>query len=164
MLSHSSVKAEYCGVASVVAETYWLHNLLRVYHCLLLRVACHVRVLHVLSHYQFVDIFTKCHDDRWLMRMTVTMAQWSVANEDEDDGDNGVMVWWSLVVAAENLENKGIAGFVACRRTHCNYTAEDVLEVFSTDDLGLDWISAHNFRYVLKNFLYTLLVILKFLN
>ncbi|GKB78776.1 hypothetical protein Tco_0945671, partial [Tanacetum coccineum] len=25
------------------------------------------------------------------------------------------------------------------------YTAEDDLEVFSTDDLGLDWISAHNF-------------------
>ncbi|GKD19773.1 hypothetical protein Tco_1208931 [Tanacetum coccineum] len=33
----------------------------------------------------------------------------------------------------------------ACRRTHCKHTAEDDLEVFSTDDLGLDWISAHNF-------------------
>ncbi|GKE67485.1 hypothetical protein Tco_1521646, partial [Tanacetum coccineum] len=32
-----------------------------------------------------------------------------------------------------------------CRRTHCKHTAEDDLEVFSTDDLGLDWISAHNF-------------------
>ncbi|GJS02576.1 ribonuclease H-like domain-containing protein [Tanacetum coccineum] len=33
----------------------------------------------------------------------------------------------------------------ACRRTHCKHTAEDDLEVFSTDDLGLDWISVHNF-------------------
>nr|GEU59576.1 hypothetical protein [Tanacetum cinerariifolium] len=33
----------------------------------------------------------------------------------------------------------------ACRRTHCNHTVEDDLEVFSTDDFGLDWISAHNF-------------------
>ncbi|GJW01328.1 cytokinin dehydrogenase 3-like protein [Tanacetum coccineum] len=33
----------------------------------------------------------------------------------------------------------------ACRQTHCKHTAEDDLEVFSTDDLGLDWISAHNF-------------------
>ncbi|GJT76645.1 hypothetical protein Tco_1043370 [Tanacetum coccineum] len=32
-----------------------------------------------------------------------------------------------------------------CKRTHCKHTAEDDLEVFSTDDLGLDWISAHNF-------------------
>ncbi|GJS60184.1 hypothetical protein Tco_0654968 [Tanacetum coccineum] len=32
-----------------------------------------------------------------------------------------------------------------CRRTHCKHTAEDDLEVFSTDDLGLDWISAHTF-------------------
>ncbi|GKD56345.1 hypothetical protein Tco_1289732, partial [Tanacetum coccineum] len=30
-------------------------------------------------------------------------------------------------------------------RTHCKHTTEDDLEVFSTDDLGLDWISAHNF-------------------
>ncbi|GJV63598.1 hypothetical protein Tco_1474426 [Tanacetum coccineum] len=33
----------------------------------------------------------------------------------------------------------------ACRQTHCNHTAEDDLEVFSTEDLGLDWIYAHNF-------------------
>ncbi|GKB25113.1 hypothetical protein Tco_0864514 [Tanacetum coccineum] len=30
-------------------------------------------------------------------------------------------------------------------RTHCKHTAEDDLEVFSTDDLSFDWISAHNF-------------------
>ncbi|GJX81124.1 ribonuclease H-like domain-containing protein [Tanacetum coccineum] len=112
MLSYSSAKAEYCGVANVVAESYWLRNLLRELHiplssamlvyCDNVSVACHVLILHVLSHYQFADIFTK------LMRMTVTMAQWSVANEYEDDGDNSMMVWWSLVVAAENLENKGI--------------------------------------------------------
>ncbi|GJU99662.1 putative reverse transcriptase domain-containing protein [Tanacetum coccineum] len=33
----------------------------------------------------------------------------------------------------------------ACRQTHYNYTTEDDLEVFSIEDLGLDWISAHNF-------------------
>ncbi|GJZ87221.1 ribonuclease H-like domain-containing protein, partial [Tanacetum coccineum] len=31
-LSRSSAKAEYCGVANVVAETAWLHNLLRELH------------------------------------------------------------------------------------------------------------------------------------
>ncbi|GJW18841.1 hypothetical protein Tco_0026277 [Tanacetum coccineum] len=38
-------------------------------------------------------------------------------------------------------------GFIssACRQTHCKHTAEDDLEVFSTEDTGLDWISAHNF-------------------
>ncbi|GJY55778.1 putative reverse transcriptase domain-containing protein [Tanacetum coccineum] len=30
-------------------------------------------------------------------------------------------------------------------RTHCKHTAEDDLEVFSIDDLSLDWIFAHNF-------------------
>ncbi|GJR84725.1 hypothetical protein Tco_0155510 [Tanacetum coccineum] len=30
------------------------------------------------------------------------------------------------------------------------YTAEDDLEVFSTDDLGFDWISAHNFLTCLQ--------------
>ncbi|GKB59695.1 hypothetical protein Tco_0915881 [Tanacetum coccineum] len=57
------------------------------------------------------------------------------------------------------MEHKGARHFLAqskvrylektleksCRRTHCKHTAEDDLEVFSTDDLGLDWISAHNF-------------------
>ncbi|GJW23347.1 hypothetical protein Tco_0033969 [Tanacetum coccineum] len=38
----------------------------------------------------------------------------------------------------------------ACKRTHCKHTAEDDLEVFSTDDLGLDWISAHNFLTCLQ--------------
>ncbi|GJS77054.1 hypothetical protein Tco_0726935 [Tanacetum coccineum] len=33
----------------------------------------------------------------------------------------------------------------ACKRTHCKHTHDDNLEVFSTDDLSLDWISAHNF-------------------
>ncbi|GJR81065.1 hypothetical protein Tco_0151850 [Tanacetum coccineum] len=33
----------------------------------------------------------------------------------------------------------------ACRRTYSNHTAEDDIEVFSTEDPGLDWISAHNF-------------------
>ncbi|GJY83538.1 hypothetical protein Tco_0496914 [Tanacetum coccineum] len=39
---------------------------------------------------------------------------------------------------------------LACRRIHCNHTAEDDLEVFSTDDLGLDWNSAHNFLTCLQ--------------
>ncbi|GKC37930.1 hypothetical protein Tco_1050314 [Tanacetum coccineum] len=39
----------------------------------------------------------------------------------------------------------GISLILACRRTHCKHTTEDDLEVFSTDDLGLDWISVHNF-------------------
>ncbi|GJY16824.1 hypothetical protein Tco_0387246 [Tanacetum coccineum] len=38
----------------------------------------------------------------------------------------------------------------AYRRTHCNHTAEDYLEVFSTDDRGLDWISTHNFLTFLQ--------------
>ncbi|GKC66500.1 ribonuclease H-like domain-containing protein, partial [Tanacetum coccineum] len=47
-LSCSSVEAEYHGVANAVAETCWLRNLLRQVH-----------VLHVPSHYQYADIFTK---------------------------------------------------------------------------------------------------------
>ncbi|GJZ43658.1 retrotransposon protein, putative, ty3-gypsy subclass, partial [Tanacetum coccineum] len=39
----------------------------------------------------------------------------------------------------------------ACRRTHYKHTAEDDLEVFSIDDLGLDWISAHNILTRLQN-------------
>ncbi|GKE37340.1 hypothetical protein Tco_1460745, partial [Tanacetum coccineum] len=31
------------------------------------------------------------------------------------------------------------------KRTHCKHTAEGDLEVFSTKDPGLDWVSAHNF-------------------
>ncbi|GKB87920.1 ribonuclease H-like domain-containing protein, partial [Tanacetum coccineum] len=46
MLSRSSAEAEYRGVANVVAETY-------------LVAAGQVRVLHVPSRYQYVDIFTK---------------------------------------------------------------------------------------------------------
>nr|GFA44138.1 hypothetical protein [Tanacetum cinerariifolium] len=49
-LSRSSPEAEYRGVANVVAETCWLRNLLPTGQ---------VRVLHVPSRYQFVDIFTK---------------------------------------------------------------------------------------------------------
>ncbi|GJT02804.1 hypothetical protein Tco_0823973 [Tanacetum coccineum] len=33
----------------------------------------------------------------------------------------------------------------ACRRTHCKYTAEDDIEVFSIEDPGLDWIFARDF-------------------
>ncbi|GKE87077.1 ribonuclease H-like domain-containing protein, partial [Tanacetum coccineum] len=93
----SSVEAEYQGVANVVAETAWIRNLLRELHSPLLTatlVYCdnvsavymsanpiqhqrtkhieidihfvrdmvkvgHVRVLHVPSHFQYADIFTK---------------------------------------------------------------------------------------------------------
>ncbi|GKB43980.1 ribonuclease H-like domain-containing protein [Tanacetum coccineum] len=69
-LSRSRAKAEYRGVANVVAETCWLRNLLlqhqRTKHIEIdihfvrdLVAAGQVRVLHVPSRYQFVDIFTK---------------------------------------------------------------------------------------------------------
>ncbi|GJS71962.1 putative reverse transcriptase domain-containing protein [Tanacetum coccineum] len=96
-LSRSSVEAEYRGVANVVAETCWLHNLLRELHTPLatatlvycdnvsvvylfsnpvqhqrtkhIEIDIHfvrdlvatgaIRVLHVLSRYQYADIFTK---------------------------------------------------------------------------------------------------------
>ncbi|GKA70620.1 ribonuclease H-like domain-containing protein, partial [Tanacetum coccineum] len=61
-LSRSSAKAEYRGVANVVAETAWLRNLLRELHTKSLSttiVYCdNVRVLHVPSRYQYADIFT----------------------------------------------------------------------------------------------------------
>ncbi|GJX06019.1 hypothetical protein Tco_0193951 [Tanacetum coccineum] len=46
-----------------------------------------------------------------------------------------------------NLDLLEYSSFIssACRRTHCKHTAKDDLEVFSIDDLGLDWISAHKF-------------------
>nr|GEX48075.1 hypothetical protein [Tanacetum cinerariifolium] len=47
-LSRSNAEAEYHGVDNAVVETCWLCNLLR-----------QVRVLHVPSRYQFLDIFTK---------------------------------------------------------------------------------------------------------
>ncbi|GKF64915.1 ribonuclease H-like domain-containing protein, partial [Tanacetum coccineum] len=49
IISRSSAKAEYRGVANVVTETAWIRNLL----------PGHVRVLHVPSHFQYTDIFTK---------------------------------------------------------------------------------------------------------
>ncbi|GJS79824.1 ribonuclease H-like domain-containing protein [Tanacetum coccineum] len=62
--STRSVEAEYRGVANVVAETAWLRNLLRELHSPLSTttlVYCDklVRVLHVPSHFQYADIFTK---------------------------------------------------------------------------------------------------------
>ncbi|GKF63335.1 hypothetical protein Tco_0186783, partial [Tanacetum coccineum] len=51
-------EAEYRGVANVVAETTWLPNLLRELHSSL-STATLVPVLHVPSHFQYVDIFTK---------------------------------------------------------------------------------------------------------
>ncbi|GJS60999.1 ribonuclease H-like domain-containing protein [Tanacetum coccineum] len=65
-ISRSSAEAEYRGVANVVVETAWIRNLLRELHSPLLTAtlvycdnAGHVRVLHVPSHFQYVDIFTK---------------------------------------------------------------------------------------------------------
>ncbi|GJR24757.1 ribonuclease H-like domain-containing protein [Tanacetum coccineum] len=69
-LFRSSAEAEYRGVANDVAETYWLRNLLRELHTPLatttlvyydndLVATGAIRVLHVLSHYQYADIFTK---------------------------------------------------------------------------------------------------------
>nr|GEV88514.1 hypothetical protein [Tanacetum cinerariifolium] len=66
-LSRSSAEAEYHDVAKVVAEIAWLRNLLRELHSPLStatlvycdNVSGPVRVLHVPSHYQCADIFTK---------------------------------------------------------------------------------------------------------
>ncbi|GKC17654.1 ribonuclease H-like domain-containing protein [Tanacetum coccineum] len=61
--STCSAEAEYWGGANIVAETSWLHNLLHELHSPLsiaTLVYCdNVRVLHVPSRYQFVDVFTK---------------------------------------------------------------------------------------------------------
>nr|GEV52420.1 ribonuclease H-like domain-containing protein [Tanacetum cinerariifolium] len=54
----STSEAEYRGVANDVAETCWLMNLLRKLHTPL-SSATLVRVLHVLSRYQYADIFIK---------------------------------------------------------------------------------------------------------
>ncbi|GJW59700.1 ribonuclease H-like domain-containing protein [Tanacetum coccineum] len=62
-LYRSSAEAEYRGVANVVVETAWLHNLLKELHTPLLSATLfycdNVRVLHVPSCYQYADIFTK---------------------------------------------------------------------------------------------------------
>ncbi|GJT34652.1 ribonuclease H-like domain-containing protein [Tanacetum coccineum] len=60
-ISRSSAEAEYRGVVNVVAETAWIRNLLRELHSPLLTglLSGHVRVLHVLSRFQYADIFTK---------------------------------------------------------------------------------------------------------
>ncbi|GKE01336.1 ribonuclease H-like domain-containing protein [Tanacetum coccineum] len=73
-ISRSSAEAEYRGVANVVAETAWLRNLLRnqsvqhqwtkhieidIHFVRDMVTAGEVRVLHVPSHYQYADIFTK---------------------------------------------------------------------------------------------------------
>ncbi|GJW51009.1 copia protein [Tanacetum coccineum] len=59
----SGLKAEYRGVANVVAETCWLWNLLRELNTPLSFVTLvycdNVRVLHVPSRYQYVGIFIK---------------------------------------------------------------------------------------------------------
>ncbi|GKE17918.1 hypothetical protein Tco_1425495 [Tanacetum coccineum] len=48
------------------------------------------------------------------------------------------MNWLQCFLQAKIKQN-------ACRQTHCKHTVEDDIEVFSTEDHGLDWISAHNF-------------------
>nr|GEY19652.1 ribonuclease H-like domain-containing protein [Tanacetum cinerariifolium] len=70
-LSRSSVEAEYCGVANVVAETSWLRNRLRELHSPLHMakiVYCdnfsavakgQVHILHVPSRHEYANIFTK---------------------------------------------------------------------------------------------------------
>ncbi|GJV82842.1 ribonuclease H-like domain-containing protein [Tanacetum coccineum] len=61
--STRSAKAEYWGVANVVAETTWLCNLLCELHSPLSTATLvyydNVRVLHVPSRFQYADIFTK---------------------------------------------------------------------------------------------------------
>nr|GFA68333.1 hypothetical protein [Tanacetum cinerariifolium] len=58
-----SAEAEYRGVANVVAEIAWLRTLLRELHYPLSTATLvyfdNVRVLYVLSRYQYADIFTK---------------------------------------------------------------------------------------------------------
>nr|GFA30579.1 hypothetical protein [Tanacetum cinerariifolium] len=65
LLGDQLSEAEYRGVANVVAETCWLRNLFRELHTPLsfaTLVYCdNVRALHVPSHYQFTNIFTKGH-------------------------------------------------------------------------------------------------------
>ncbi|GKE05543.1 ribonuclease H-like domain-containing protein [Tanacetum coccineum] len=65
-LSRSSSKAKYRSVVNVVVETagyttYYVRyiNHCSMAHCFIVVATCLVRVLHVPSHYQFVDIFTK---------------------------------------------------------------------------------------------------------
>nr|GEU96846.1 ribonuclease H-like domain-containing protein [Tanacetum cinerariifolium] len=60
-ISRSSTEVEYRGVTNVVAETCWLRNLLRIdIHFVRDLVSTGlIRVLHVPSHYQYADIFTK---------------------------------------------------------------------------------------------------------
>nr|GFD18456.1 hypothetical protein [Tanacetum cinerariifolium] len=53
MLSRVSVEVEYHGDANAVADTCWLRNLLH------LVATGQVRVLHVPSDYQYVDVLTK---------------------------------------------------------------------------------------------------------
>nr|GEU47431.1 hypothetical protein [Tanacetum cinerariifolium] len=65
-ISRSSAEAEYRGIANAVAETCWLRNLYRTKH---IEIDIHfvrdlvstgrIWVLHVPSHYQYTDIFTK---------------------------------------------------------------------------------------------------------
>ncbi|GJZ90754.1 ribonuclease H-like domain-containing protein [Tanacetum coccineum] len=62
-ISRSSAKAEYQGVANVVAETAWIRNLLWELHSPLLSVTLvycdNVRILHASSRYLYANIFTK---------------------------------------------------------------------------------------------------------
>ncbi|GJW77367.1 hypothetical protein Tco_0139049 [Tanacetum coccineum] len=55
-----------------------------------------------------------------------------------------------LCMIVVRMEFRRISISSACRRTYCNHTIEDDLEVFSTDDLGLDWIYVHNFLTCLQ--------------
>ncbi|GJR23224.1 hypothetical protein Tco_0971751 [Tanacetum coccineum] len=65
------------------------------------------------------------------------------------DAKNSNNLTDTIRVNERRLLTTKLNAFGACRRTHCNHTAEDDLEVFSTDDLGLDSISALNFPHVL---------------
>ncbi|GJU53715.1 retrovirus-related pol polyprotein from transposon TNT 1-94 [Tanacetum coccineum] len=91
-LSRSSAKAEYHGVANVVAKTSWIRNLLRDLHTSLFTatlvycdnssrlVAGHVRVLHIPSQFQYADIFTKC--------LPYPLSDWVMIENGLDDGDS----------------------------------------------------------------------------
>ncbi|GKE03475.1 zinc knuckle CX2CX4HX4C containing protein [Tanacetum coccineum] len=75
----------------------------------------------------------------------------SALNDDEDNEwkDNTTWQHSQQVLDVLNESDSEVDEVITlddpCRQTHCKHTAEDDLEVFSTEDTGLDWISAHNF-------------------
>ncbi|GJV10395.1 ribonuclease H-like domain-containing protein [Tanacetum coccineum] len=162
-LSRSSAEAEYRGVANDVAETSWIHNLLRELHILFFTAtlvycdnvsavymsanpvqhqhtkhreigihfvhdkvaACHVRVFHVPSGFQYADIFTK----KLTNHIDGTTAPSATITSGDQSIPNPTFTTWNdfdqrtVILLNSSLTEEAAAEVLGLTRAHANLDA-----------------------------------------